>query len=113
VTLELDMPVEIVRAHPEVEADTGLIAIQRGPVVYCVEEAANGHLSYLSIKIMAAAPMFLEDRPDLLGGVVTLTGRTEEERPCTLIPYYAWDNRTPGFMQVWLQEAESRSLYRY
>jgi hypothetical protein len=78
-----------------------------------VKEDDNGHLSYQFIKITAAAPMCLEDRTDLLGGVITLAGKTEEGRPCSLIPYYASDNRTQGFMQVWLQEAESRSLYSF
>ncbi|NLF76087.1 MAG: glycoside hydrolase family 127 protein, partial [Chloroflexi bacterium] len=42
VTLELEMPVERMVAHPEIRHDAGQIALQRGPVVYCLEEADNG-----------------------------------------------------------------------
>ena len=113
VLLQLDMPVEVVRARAEVEADRGMIAIQRGPVVYCVEHADNPHLEYQSFAVRAGEAFAYEYRADVLGGVVLLAGSTGEGKPCTLIPYYAWDNRQPGFMQVWITEAEDRSLYAW
>lgn len=113
VLLQLDMPVEVVRARPEVEANRGMIAIQRGPVVYCVEHADNPHLEYQSFSVRADEAFVYEYRADVLGGVVLLAGSTEEGKPCTLIPYYAWDNRLPGFMQIWITEAEDRSLYAW
>jgi hypothetical protein len=63
--------------------------------------------------LSAGEPFHTHDRPDLLGGVTVLTGRETGGKPCILIPYYAWDNREQGFMQVWLREAEERSLYLY
>lgn len=120
VTLELDMPVERIHAHPDVRQDAGQIALQRGPLVYCVEAVDHAEpLAHLFVPRAAEfRPIF---QPDLLDGVVTLTGEGRATQagdwqdtlyraqpphlsPCTItaIPYYAWDNRTPGQMRVWL-----------
>lgn len=112
VELELDMPVQTVRARPEVEADRGRIALQRGPVVYCIEQADNPGLTYDGFRIDAGRACRFEHRRDMLGGIVALQAETEAGQVCTLVPYYAWDNREAGFMQVWLREAESRAIYR-
>mgnify|MGYP000910345425 CR=1 FL=1 len=122
VTLELDMPVERMYAHPDVRQDAGQVAVQRGPIVYCFEEGDQpAPLQRLFLpKAAALTPAF---RSNLLDGVVTLSGeglaagadswqdvlyRAEEPQlqPVTLtaIPYYAWDNRAPGAMRVWLAE---------
>lgn len=113
IVLELDMPVEIVRAREEVEANRGRLAIQRGPVVYCAEQADNPDLTYDAFTLSAREPLNIHYRPDLLGGVAVLTGRAGEGQPCRLIPYYAWNNREAGFMQVWIREADDRRLYVY
>jgi len=113
VELSLDMPVEAVRSRPEVEANRGRVAWQRGPVVYCVEGTDNPHLSYDEFEARPDLAFAVEHRPDLLGGVTALTAQGGESgADLTLIPYYAWDNREPGFMQVWVKEAETNSLYR-
>ncbi|MBM7568847.1 glycoside hydrolase family 127 protein [Paenibacillus sacheonensis] len=112
IELELDMPVEAVRSRHEVEANRGRIAIQRGPVVYCAEQAGNAELGCDAFALDAQAAFAVQHRGELLGGVTVLHGRTAEGAPCELIPYYAWDNREPGFMQVWHREAEDRGLYR-
>lgn len=67
VTLSLEMPVRLVSANPRVRQDAGLVAIARGPLIYCVEGADNGEdLHRLSL---APDPEFrAEARPDLLGG---------------------------------------------
>lgn len=111
IVLELDMPVEVVRARVEVEPDRGRLAIQRGPLVYCVEQADNPELAYDAFALSAGEPFLRSYRPDLLGGVTVLIGQEENGKPCLLIPYYAWDNREEGFMQVWIREAEDRRLY--
>ncbi|MCM3629022.1 glycoside hydrolase family 127 protein [Paenibacillus glycanilyticus] len=112
VVLELDMPVAAVRSRQEVEANEGRIAFQRGPVVYCIEQTGNEGLVYDEFAIRASEPFVAEHRGDQLGGITVLRGRTEDGRPCELIPYYVWDNREAGFMQVWVREAEDRRLYR-
>ncbi len=122
VVLQLEMPVERVRAHPQVCADAGRVALQRGPVVYCVESADNGpNLEALSLA--KDAPIDATFRHELLGGVVTLQARDERadenswgralysttvqaraETELTAVPYATWDNREPGGMLVWLRE---------
>jgi DUF1680 family protein len=112
IELEMDIPVEVVRSRPEVEENRGRIAFQRGPVVYCLEQSSNTGLSYDDFVMNAHEPFVTEHRDELLGGVTVLRGKTAEGAFCELIPYYAWDNREAGFMQIWLREAEDRNLYR-
>jgi DUF1680 family protein len=113
VNVHFDMEPRTVKAHPEVEADRGRIAIERGPLVYCAEWPDND-FSVLSI-IMNQRPQFeLIERPDLLEGIVQLKtgaqilsfneeGRIEvEDVQLIMIPYYAWAHRGSGEMSVWL-----------
>ena len=70
VDLEFDMPVSVNRAHPSVREDIGKIAVSRGPIVYCLEEADNGkdlHRLHLD-----AGVEFTVRQEDVLGGCVTL-----------------------------------------
>ncbi len=106
------MPVEKVRAREEVEANRGRVALQRGPLVYCAEQADNSGLRYDAFSIASDAVFAATHRPELLGGVTVLSGLTEDGTSCRLIPYYAWDNRDAGYMQVWIREATDRRLYR-
>jgi len=123
-TAEWLLPIEtkLIAAHPQIRADAGRAAIQRGPLVYCVEEADNGKpLSSLSL---AEEPRLAERTvSDLLGGCVVIEGNGvvaqnsgwEEDRPYRplnkqskevrfkAIPYYLWGNREPGEMSVWLR----------
>lgn len=120
-TLELDlpMPVACVRAHPAVTAAAGCIALQRGPLVYCLEAANNGDFLH-NLEILPRAEMQAQFEPDLLGGVTTVTGTARrrlpadwgtrlyaaqnsrhEKRTFTAIPYFAWANRRPGEMRIW------------
>lgn len=122
ISLHLSMPVEILQANPKVRANAGKIAIQRGPIVYCIEEADNGsNLSAISIAVNNKMTVKFDE--DFQGGVVTIQGdafRSEEndwenklyqpvgikEKPVrfTAIPYYLWGNRSPGEMQVWIRK---------
>jgi DUF1680 family protein len=111
--LELDMPVEMVRANQEVQANRGRIAIQRGPIVYCIEQADNPGISYDEYTFSANESLQVEHMPELLGGVTVLRGKNGDGEICQFIPYHAWDNREPGFMQVWIREAEEQGLYSY
>lgn len=85
ILLNLDMPIEIMKANPKVRADAGKVAIQRGPIVYCMEEVDNGsNLSALSINKRVKAKIIKEDF--LQGGVsIILEGEREEED--------SWGNR--------------------
>lgn len=121
VELHFDMPIELIEANPLVRADAGKVAIQRGPVVYCLEEADNGaNLSALSID--RNAPLAAHYEEDLLGGTVVVEGGakrrvqrgwgTELYRPLAnstenvrfrAVPYSVWGNRGKGEMAVWLR----------
>jgi DUF1680 family protein len=117
IELELDMPVERVYASPNVKADVGRVALQRGPIVYCLEGIDNGgSVRNLCVPKNLSASF---DK-DLLGGVMTIQGealavsRTEEKiatKPVAFraVPYFAWDNREPGQMIVWIAEQRDRA----
>jgi hypothetical protein len=112
VELDLPMPVRRVYTHPEVKADAGRVALQRGPVVYCFEAADNGK-DLGSTYLPPDAPLAAEHRPDLLGGVTVIKteGCVRQTGPASpkpaglvAVPYYAWDHREAGPMMVWLAE---------
>ena len=125
VELRMAMPVERVYAHPLVRADVGAVALQRGPLVYCLEEIDN--LAPLErVALPPEAPLTAQIEPDLLGGTVIIRGegRVLDEqgwgdtlyrhepsmtRPATLtaVPYHTWNNRGAGRMCVWIREAGS------
>jgi uncharacterized protein len=101
VQLTMPMPVERIEAHPRVQADVGRVAIQRGPLVYCLEAVDNN--SPVKNIVLPHNPRFAaEYRPDLLGGVTVITGNAKDGRKITAVPYYAWDHRAPGEMIVWI-----------
>jgi DUF1680 family protein len=125
VTYTMAMPVEAVWANPAVRQLEGRVAIQRGPIVYCLEGCDHNNLILDRISVDAAAiPHFaVEHRPDLLGGVNVIRGQglaiAEEAWGETLyrsgaapaqtpldivaVPYCVWDNREAGEMRVWLR----------
>lgn len=105
IIFELDIPVETMHARPEVEVNRGRIAFQRGPIVYCMEQADNPDLAYDGFNLSARYRLEISYHPELLGGVTVMSGMDVSGVPYQLIPYYAWDNREEGFMQVWMQEA--------
>lgn len=123
VRIALDMPVERLYAHPAVSEDAGRVALKRGPVVYCVEEADLGFAPQ-SLTLGADAAITASFDPDLLGGAVRLSAPAQaadqgdwggqlyrtsrpQTRPATLtaIPYHLWANRQAGGMVVWLRES--------
>jgi DUF1680 family protein len=98
IELELPMPVRRVYAHVKVEAARGRVALERGPLVYCVEwPDIEGSVHDLSIP--RDLEFQIEHRPDLLHGITVLKGEG-----ITAIPYYAWAHRGRGEMAVWLKE---------
>jgi hypothetical protein len=123
ISLELPMPPERIYAHPSVRMDVGRVALKRGPLVYCIEEADNPGGPVQRLKLPRPARVKTERRGDLFDGIVTLTADAVRladdgwqgtlyrhdppaEKPATLtaLPYYLWNNRGPGSMLVWLAE---------
>ncbi|MCP1184369.1 glycoside hydrolase family 127 protein [Paenibacillus sp. 1781tsa1] len=124
-TVEWLLPVrpKLIAAHPSIRADAGKVAIQRGPLVYCIEEADNG--APLTSIALAAGPQLTEyTDPDLLGGCVIVEGdglvtddsdlwldgmpyrsyiKQRKAVRFKAIPYYLWGNRQAGEMSVWLR----------
>ncbi len=116
IELNLPMPVRRVYAHEKVKDDAGRVAIQRGPIVYCLEGVDNGkHLGNLYLP--PDAKLAAEHRGDLLGGATVIKGKATVRRddgddtPTDLlaVPYYAWDHREAGPMMVWIPEKRDAS----
>jgi hypothetical protein len=126
VALELDMPPRRVAAHPYVDAVRGCLALARGPLVYCLEQAdlpAGVRLEDLHLD--PAAPLRPAEMPGGPAGTVALTtggvvappgpatpyrdDAVAGERPTpldlTAIPYFLWGNREIGPMRVWIPTA--------
>lgn len=103
VEFEMDMPVEVVAADPRVKANVGKRAIQRGPIVYCLEETDNS--TFDTIELTPSTSYSINTEKDLLGGVVTITAENGDQK-YKFIPYYTWDNRNPGKMKVWTDYKE-------
>ena len=113
VELTLPMPVRRVLANDAVTADRGRAAIQRGPIVYAIEGVDNDNRVF-DLVLPDAAALGVELRRDMLNGVAAVTGTAvviskdaagktvETVRPFVAVPYYAWANRGPGQMLVWL-----------
>jgi len=102
VTMEMGMEAEMVAADPRVKADEGKRAVQRGPLVYCIEGADNPGLDFDAARLSPATTLSGTFESETLGGVYTL--RSSEG--LNFIPYYAWDNREPGKMKVWVDYTE-------
>ena len=100
IALDMDMPVEIVAADPHVKENFGKRAIQRGPLVYCMEEIDNPEY-FDQIQLSPSTTFQTAFVSDILNGIKTIktNGRAQS---ATFIPYYAWDNRKAGKMRVWI-----------
>lgn len=121
LTLELPMPVRQVEARPEVTAAAGRVALQRGPVVYCLEGVDND-VALENVCLREDAEFSTEYDPDLLDGTVvvrgdatltatggddalyrTRTAPANEPVTVTAVPYFAWANRDESEMRVWMR----------
>ncbi|GIV10057.1 MAG: hypothetical protein KatS3mg019_2148 [Fimbriimonadales bacterium] len=120
IELHLPMTPTLMEAHPRVDADRWQAAIQRGPIVYCLEEQDQpAPLTHLALR--HDHPLHSTWEPEFLNGVVAVEGTAElldsdeawgdalyrplHERtlkPFRAIPYYAWDHRRPCPMRVWI-----------
>jgi uncharacterized protein len=128
-TLNLPMTAEVISSNPRVAENLGRVAVQRGPVVYCLEQLdqpSTPDLSEVSIPVGAKSPKNFETqyKDTFLGGVNVLhhdgaVNQTASDKEAlyipaipdppkkqptnlTFIPYYAWANRQPTSMQVWI-----------
>jgi DUF1680 family protein len=122
VRVALDMEPRLLRASPRVPEDYGKVAVQRGPLVYCLEQEDQAGTSVFDAAISMPAALVPEEKAGLLGGITVLhhkgltfgskvesaplystkewTARTPVE--LTFVPYYVFHNRGPARMQVWV-----------
>jgi DUF1680 family protein len=120
IELNLPMPVRRVVANEKVADDVGKVALERGPIVYCVEWPDVKGGKVVNLLLPDDAAVSAEFKADLLGGVEVLKGDAQslrwaqghknmekEKVAFTAIPYYAWANRGRGEMAVWLARVES------
>jgi DUF1680 family protein len=128
VELELPMEARLIEGHPAIESTRGAVAIERGPLVYCLEQADHGAIPLAELELDATASPASHWDSELLEGVVVVrvpgyrvdpgAWRGTLYRPVrsapapsrhpvelTAIPYYAWANRDPGAMRVWVPRA--------
>jgi DUF1680 family protein len=123
IDLVLEMPVQLRRAHPQVDAVRGCVAVTRGPLVYAIEQAdLPESLQLEDFVIDASVPVVLDEmdtelgvprvritgsrRAEVAGGLYPPAGPVVMERGAavtvTAVPYYRWGNRSPGGMRVWI-----------
>lgn len=114
VELDMAMPILRVVARDEVKEDANRVALQRGPLVYCVEGVDHNGSAW-NLIVPDQVKFAPEWKPDLLGGVMTLTGTalaivptkdgigaTTAKQKITAVPYFSWCNRGSNQMLVWL-----------
>ena len=118
--IELDLPMEVRRivANDNVEDDRGKVALERGPVVYCLEgsDQPDGHV--FNKYVLNASPIKSHFEAGLLNGVVVLEGNAKQvehdgevtDVPFRAIPYSTWNNRGPQQMEVWIAQSPSRAV---
>ena len=115
VQIHFDMEPRVVRANNKVEADRGMVAVERGPLVYCAEHPDNDFDIFSAL--VNQEPQFQLGKAEIAGiPVVTLTTEaqaldfnkqgklTVKDQKLTLIPYFAWCHRGSGKMRVWLPQ---------
>jgi DUF1680 family protein len=99
IVFDMVMPITVISADPRVKADEGKRAIQRGPLIYCMEETDNK--DYDNVCLTSQTKYCSKFDSHLLGGVISIHA-IEKGITYNFIPYYAWDNREQGRMKVWI-----------
>ena len=128
--LSLPMPVRRLVAHPYATVDAGQSSLARGPILYCLEQSDHAGTDIRNIRLSPSAELTPEPHSDLLSGVTVLVGDAEIVTPpietlyaapgtydapatpvrVTAIPYYAWANREPGQMRVWIPTSDAPTV---
>lgn len=119
ITLSLPMDVKKIEANDSVNADKGRFALQRGPIVYCLESHDNKDDAVMNIVVDTAAVIQAVYKPDVLNGITELqmqgfsTKRQlnsdallRSNQEVRAIPYYSWANRGAAEMEVWIAANE-------
>ena len=102
IEISFEMPIRQVLTDKRVITNTGKMALERGPLVYCLEEVDNPDGVLNGVFPKSEILEFSFDK-NLLGGIGEIKGTT-----LTAVPYYAWAHRGNGEMAVWFKYEESR-----
>lgn len=115
-SIQIDFPLEVkqVKANDQVTQNTGKVAIERGPILYCAEWPDNPYNKVLSL-VLDETEALKAKRSNVLGGTYLIKGKAKmaakkldgtimlsKSDKLTLIPYHLWNNRGSGEMTVWL-----------
>ncbi len=123
IVIDFEVPARFVRANPKVREDAGRVALAKGPLVYCLEEADNG-ANLPAVFVNCNQELHEKYEENLFGGVTTIALRgmrlTDEkwqddalygerenvfrEVELKAVPYHCWNNRGAGEMLVWMKE---------
>ncbi len=120
ISLSLPMTIHRVVANEKVTDDQGKVALQRGPIVYAAEWVDSPDKHVRNIVLEDSARLKASFEPTLLHGVEVIEGRAtayrldanhqlqHSDEAFRAIPYYAWANRGPGQMEVWLADTPAK-----
>ena len=97
IILDMDMTVRVLTDDPRVKANEGRKAIQRGPLVYCIEQTDNPDMD--NARILKNDVYTVQSDNTLLPGAKVIVAQKSGLR---FIPYFLWDNREAGRMDVWV-----------
>jgi len=103
VTLSLPMKIHSVQANSKVSADSGKVAIERGPIVYCIERVDNQSID--TISLLDGNLLSAGFNAGLLNGIETISAHEASGKEIfTAVPYYIWNNRGANKMKVWIPQ---------
>lgn len=100
IVISMTLPAMKIEAHPYVSADTGKVALMRGPLLYCLEEKDNPE----GVDIIVGNSGLETFEKDVCVNAVCIKGECANGDFFTAIPYYLWNNRGKGKMNVWLEQ---------
>ena len=125
VELILALPVQVLKSHPLVRQNAGKVALQKGPIVYCLEEADNGDGLH-QLELMVEKGFEIGEDSSFINNLQILQAWAKKDQidpssdqlysaydvpafevvPIKFIPYFSWANRGVGEMQVWTRVAK-------
>ncbi len=118
--IEINFPMEVrrVQANDNAEDDRGKVALERGPVVFCLEGKDQPDNTVFDKYILDSTPIQSHFEKDLLNGVVVLEGNAKElqrngevkDVRFRAIPYSTWNNRGGDQMEVWIANTPAKAV---
>jgi DUF1680 family protein len=118
--IEINFPMEVrrIQANDNAEDDRGKVALERGPVVFCLEGKDQPDNTVFDKYILDSTPIQSHFEKDLLNGVIVLEGNAKElqrngevkDVRFRAIPYSTWNNRGGDQMEVWIANTPAKAV---